>query len=498
MVEVSAKFRELALANGRHVFCRITVGAEVFPDDRLLEFDFDDVTHPDWFTVGTACANRFHFRARFSGEIAVGEELRPYISFDGEEWCPLGVFYVSRRYVRGNVIGITAYDKLYSLDREYLYTGTIPTTSDVLLREICSAEGITLADGGHPYEVAQLPEVCTVRDMIGYIAGLNGACAKIDRSGNLVLRSPDFNGLTEHISHLNCMDIQRNMTRSVVTCLMAQTETELLVAGSGAEISTLEMYNPLMTEERLQQMYSQFRPFGFFGADVEMQGLPYLESGEAILLLDGAMAYPIIISEIEFHYNGALSAVLYSRNKTYVDAVVHEDDLEETIAQLKKQFATVSMKQVNEEQRVIGTQQITAAEFAFDAYSGGFAELHVNVSLTQSTADFVYFRIYVDGVEADRSIAHVPEDVSRTLVGVYHLEQNLTDGRHIITVTMQTGSGEAYILPKAMFAGLVVHGSGSGTGAVRDKVGISERFGFVTALPFSVMLPEMGESAAIQ
>ena len=123
MVEVSQKFKDLSRENGRHVYCRIEVGGEVFLDDRLLEFTFDDVTHPDWFTLGTTCANRFHFSARFSGELEVGAEVRPYISFDNEEWCPLGIFYISRRYVRGNTISITSYYKMYSLDIEYRYDG---------------------------------------------------------------------------------------------------------------------------------------------------------------------------------------------------------------------------------------------------------------------------------------------------------------------------------------------------------------------------------------
>ncbi len=482
MVEVSEKFRQLALDNGRHVFCRITAGNEEFLDDRLLEFDFDDVTHPDWFTIGTACSNRFHFKARYSGELAVNTEVRPYISFDGEEWCPLGVFYISRRYVRGNTIGITAYDRMYSFDMEYSYSGTLPTTSDVLLKSICDSVGLALTDSGKAIEIEHIPQPCTVRDMIGYIAGLNRSCAKIDRYGSLVLRNCSFGGVSEYISDYNCMDIQRNMHRSVITCLKAETETEELVSGDGAEISTLEMYNPLMTQQLLEQMCSLFKPFGFYGADVEMQGLPYLESGEAVMLLDGAMAYPIVISEIEFHYDGGLTAMLYSRNKSYIDAVVHEDDLEEIIKDLIKRFSTAAFRQVNDSQVAISIQPVPAAEFCFEASGGGFAELNLSISLSQSTANFVAFKIYVNGVEVQRSINHVPADVSRTMVHVYHLETELTEGECTISVTMQTGSGEAYILPKAMLAGLVVHGSGGGSG-VRDKISISEKMGYIRATP---------------
>ena len=98
MVEVSENFRELAQKNGRHVYCRIEAGSvtsvpEVFLDDRIIEFDFDDVAHPDWFTIGTTCANRFYFVVKYSGELNVNDRVLPYISFDNKEWCPLGIFY---------------------------------------------------------------------------------------------------------------------------------------------------------------------------------------------------------------------------------------------------------------------------------------------------------------------------------------------------------------------------------------------------------------------
>lgn len=498
MVEVSEKFRALALDNGRHVYCRIEAGDEVFYDDRLMEFTFDDVTHPDWFTVGTACSNRFHFKVRYNGELAVGAEIRPYISFDNEEWCPLGVFSIFRRYVRGNTLSVTAYDRMYSLDMEYSYSGTLPTSSEELLRGICEDNGLELYGEVGSCEITEIPQLCTVRDMIGWIAALDRACAKIDRYGRLVFRSADFNATSEHISDKNCMDIRRNLTRSVVTCLKCETEEELLISGDGAEISTLELYDPLMTQERLDQMYSLLKPFGFYGADVEMQGLPYLESGEGIYLLDGAMAYPIIISEIEFFYDGGLTAVLYSRNKTNVEAVVYEDDLEETLKQLKRMLSVASMKLVNEEQIAIGTEPVTAAEFAFKAYGGGFAQLDLSISLTQSTADFIAFRIYVNGIEADRSINHVPEAVSRTMVHIYHLEQELPEGDNIITVTMQTGSGEAYILPKAMLAGLVVHGSGDNPDGVRDRLSLIESVPAITAQPLTAKLAAVSDSFGIQ
>ena len=56
MVEVSEKFRQLAQDNGRRVWCRIVADGVEFQDDTLIEMSFDDVVHPDWFTIGTTCS----------------------------------------------------------------------------------------------------------------------------------------------------------------------------------------------------------------------------------------------------------------------------------------------------------------------------------------------------------------------------------------------------------------------------------------------------------
>ena len=342
MITVSEKFRKLAQDNGREVWCRITVGSEEFLDDRITDMTFDDVIHPDWFTVGTTCSNRLHFTARYSGELSSGAEVRAYISFDGKEWCPLGVFYISRRYVRGKYVSVTAYDKMYSLDVNYGWKGELPVTSDVLLRDICSSVGVECAEAGQPIKLEKLPENSTAQDLIGYIAGINRACAKIDRTGRLTMKyhSPiDF-----ELQDKNCWEIQRNMGSSVVTCVKAHTGDEDFTAGGGADISTIEIYNPFMTQKLTEDMYVMYKPFSFYGAELHMQGMPFLESGDSLYFLDGSLLYRIVISEIEYTYEGGLSAVLYSKNKVYEE---ESSDLEKLLEELLHKKNAVYYKREN-------------------------------------------------------------------------------------------------------------------------------------------------------
>lgn len=495
MVSVSDEFLRLAQSSGRRVFCRIEAGNEVFLDDRILEFDFDDVVHPDWATIGTTCANRFSFSVRYDGELYVKDLVKPFISFDGEEWCPLGVFFVARRYVRGNYASITCYDMMYSLDMEYKSELSFPADAAAVLSEICAGYGIECGEQGGSYQVDKIPDGCTVRDMIGYIAGLNRANAKMDRSGALV-----FKTLTGTASFMlydkNCWSIQRNMAPSVITCLKAKTEDGELVSGDGAEISTVEFYNPLMTQERLDELYHLFRPMSFYGADIEMQGMPFIEAGDTIQLHEGKLLYHLLVSEVEYHYDGGLSARLYSKNRSYSDAVVHTDDLKAAIEELRKMLRAFSFKHINDEQISIDETEQTVADFEFETTAKAFAQLDVNATADGFTADFLIMRAYVNGEVAEhRAMQLMGGSGTRELVHFCWLAQNLPVGKNRITVTLQAKSGSAYILPSMLLATLVGHGGISGVG-VRDRLSFSEKMKGVKMSGFEFAPQEIEDSAA--
>ncbi|MGN1120602.1 MAG: hypothetical protein ACI4Q4_09605 [Oscillospiraceae bacterium] len=497
MVEVSEKFRALAQSAGRHVFCRIEAGNEVFLDDRILEFDFDDVVHPDWFTLGTTCANRFAFSVRYDGELNVRDTVRPFISFDGEEWCPLGVFFVARRYVRGKNASIICYDEMYSLDMEYSSELSFPSDTVTVLKDICDSCGISCEDFGEEYTVAEIPEGCTVRDMIGYIAGMNRACAKLDRSGALVFKKHGVSSFV--LSERNCWSVQRNMGRSAITCLKADTGGETLMSGDGADISTIEMYNPLMTQARLDALYALLRPFSFYGADVEMQGMPFLEAGESIEIQEGAMLYPLVISEIEYHYDGGLSAVLYSKNKSYPDSAVYTDDLKKALEELRGMLGASCLSVHNDEQLAISEEPVTAAEFVLETAGETFAQVDVNFTVDNFTADFIVIKAYVNGTQAQHSGVQYfgGAEGARQLLHFYFLAQGLPAGSNTISVTIQTVSGSAYILPNMLLATAVWHGGKQGA-SPRDRVNFSESLGTIAIGDVSFTTAALADSISCE
>lgn len=472
MVSVSDRFIELAQKNGRNVWCRIVADGVEFLDDRIIDMDFDDVVHPDWFTLGTTCANRLHFTAAYSGELSTGAEVRAFISFDGTEWCPLGVFYIARRYVRGKYVSVTAYDKMYSLDIDYHYSGELPVNSQALLSDVCAAAGLECVSAGISCSVENVPEGCTVRDMLGYIAGINCACAKIDRYGRFVMKS-SISPISFELQDRNCWEVQRNMGNSVITCVRINTGDGELQAGNGAEISTLELYDPLASQAIADTMYSMFKPFSYYGAEIQMQGMPFLESGDVLYFLDGKLLYRLVVSEIEYSYNGGLSAVLYSRNRVNDE---ESGDLEKLLEQLLHTKNAVYYRSVNQKQIALRDEPQIIADFEFESTEDCFAQLDVNFTAKQSTADHLIFLINVNGTDVPRKIVQTMSGGDYELIHLYHLAEKLPAGKNRIYVTAQTKTGDAYIGAGDMLATVVGHGIYGNSGSQRDKVPLYEKF----------------------
>lgn len=337
MAELSENFKTLAASPARRVSCRIIMGSTVFTDERIIEFDFDDVTHKDWFTIGTTCSNMFSFAVVDYTLPELHTTVQPFVSFDGKEWCPLGIFYIARRIIRGVYARYVCYDKMNDLDEPFDTANTsdsVLTNARALLQTVCARAGITFNGDCVQYTIPKLTYASTYREIIGYIAALNCACAKFNRDGVL-----EFIGYTRisaaALSSENCYHVNCNITLSAISSLRVDTGEKILKYGVNSGENMVYLFNPLMTQNMVNNLGERLKILSFYGAEIEMQGLPYLRSGDFINLKKDDMTRDrIIISEIKYHYDGGLSAKLYSRNKENSDAAVPRNVFENEIEKI--------------------------------------------------------------------------------------------------------------------------------------------------------------------
>ena len=342
MVPVSENFISLATAPGREVSCRIEAGDLTFDDSEILSFRFQDVAHAEEMTFGETAANRFHFELRTDRFIPLSAVIKPYVSFDGgKEECPLGVFYIAKRYRRRDRYSITCYDRMYRLENRYETELEYPAELSDLFAELCSSQEIDCDIQLPDMIIDSPPTGASCREVIGYAAGLCGAAAKFDRQGRLVFKYLDDCGV--RLLRDNYKSLSLTQDPCEIKQVTVKTDTDSFSAGEGTRLTTYVQYNPFGNKRTADILYNRWKDFTYHGMEIEMQGLPYLEAGDRLTVQNDTDngVFTGIISEIDYEYDGGLWATLYSKSKNPIDDSEPPKTEEEELEQAAKDLSVV-------------------------------------------------------------------------------------------------------------------------------------------------------------
>lgn len=184
------------------------LGADI--PQQLNDVVFEQYINPeDDFSFGNTCAARIEFATYDSGPTLNNEELTfHYKESTSATWNDLGKFkileckeeYDNNRIYKRNFVGYDA--MIYAFNIKYDYQVTLPATPNDVLRDIANQTGIAINSlpviypvyvpaqpsttpiSGMPY-ITFIPPECTIREMIGYIAGLHGCNAVMNKNGSV-------------------------------------------------------------------------------------------------------------------------------------------------------------------------------------------------------------------------------------------------------------------------------------------------------------------------
>ena len=165
---------------------RITFnGSQTISQDDIISAKLTEMLADNNITMSSTFSQNFEIVMRMP-ETAIqltGSYFTAETSFDGMIWADLGTFYVSSTSTNGEQITVTASDRMASLTDNYV--PSVPFTAAQILTDICNkyslaTEGISMPD-------VTLTEAYegTVRDYIGWLAGLCGGNARFNRYGKL-------------------------------------------------------------------------------------------------------------------------------------------------------------------------------------------------------------------------------------------------------------------------------------------------------------------------
>lgn len=193
MYPASDLFQRLIKNPMREFDTKVIINGVEHGSNEVVEWDImETITESESYTIGNAIPTKFELKLYTQSIFPTNAEMKPYIRLIDTEWMPLGVFYVdSRKESEGGIWEFVCYDKLMQANQPWETELYLPASMFQVVEEICDALEIQLApDTSLMFEVPLVTHEFTMRQVLGYIAGCQGANAKINRNGELAFIKP--------------------------------------------------------------------------------------------------------------------------------------------------------------------------------------------------------------------------------------------------------------------------------------------------------------------
>jgi hypothetical protein len=184
------------------------------------------------------------------------------------EYMPIGYFVAQKPQGDIDEVRFTAYDRMQKFEKPYSSNLAYPTTSILILDELCQICGIELATTlDNAIEVTENLKGYTCREVLGYIASMHSSFACIDRYGRLNLRWYSDTPIEKSLKKIWHFEKSQDNFEIAKVEIAKNSETNY-VSGSG--ITTLHNSNPLATQEITDDIFAKLGGFSYSVGEIEM------------------------------------------------------------------------------------------------------------------------------------------------------------------------------------------------------------------------------------
>lgn len=306
---------EIVKGNSARYYSKYVVDGEEHTDT-LNNFKFQNMINPNnEITIGNTCASSVTFSIYMP---AISLENKEIAIFEGVKvgteikYIKLGIFTVTKQTSDGEYTNYEAYDRMYKADMPYFSDMAFPSTDKAILNEICGKLGISLAANiVTAHTISDKPQGYTYREIIGYMAMLQGCNAVINSDGNLELRWYKDSGYVldghKYYQQGVTFTTSKDFIIQKLTCnntKSGSTEQSEITSGDGA--TGLSFANPFMTQAILDEVYKKIGGFTFRPLTVKFVGDYRLEVGDIITVNKGGVDYKVPIMQITHECDGGL------------------------------------------------------------------------------------------------------------------------------------------------------------------------------------------------
>lgn len=228
------------------------------------------------------------------------------------QYVQKGKFYIPSDGVEktGDLwLTITGYDRMAGLTEDYMPTITFPATPAQVLADVCKQASVTPPAVTMPSIQIAAPYTGTLRQQLGWLAGLIGCNAKFDATGNLVFCWYADGGLTidRDTQYMDGLTLTTDDAFTIHS-LLTGTDSNPISVGVGKGITTI---NPYMTAEVAETVFAEINGKTMRPCTVKWRGNPAVEAGDIVSVIGGSgenlTAY---VMELKTQIKGGMSSDL--------------------------------------------------------------------------------------------------------------------------------------------------------------------------------------------
>ena len=343
MYSNSNEYKNANLQPYRQFESRITIGNRIITNEEVVSINLQQsIQQEATFTIGNTISSSLnltflHNDIETSDREIINLEIGLLANTD-YEYIPLGIYNIDLCNSNDTTTNITAYDNMVKFDISYEENNSQPTVHSIInrLSELTGVEFAGTLSNYTNYSLLSLSSY-TCREVLGFVAGVLGCNAIIDRQGKFkfigISNAPSLTITSE-----NYFNYAKQSKLYKISKIVNEVEGKIQEKGSLTDDTVcLYVYNPLVNETILQSLYNKFYDFSFLPFELSWSGDLSLDLGDSIQIVDkkGNSLIQPILSQI-FTYTGGLSSVIQSQGdtklaNTYTTSTSEEKEAERII-----------------------------------------------------------------------------------------------------------------------------------------------------------------------
>lgn len=377
--------------------------------DALNNFKFENIENANNdIGIGNTCSSSVSFSIYMPPVSLENKEITIYEGLkigNNIEYIKLGIFIITKQESDGEYTKYTGYDRMYNLEMGYFSELSFPSTDKAILEEICSQIGIEFSTNiTEPNAINEKPNGYTRREIVGYMAALQGKNAVINADGNLELRwysNTDYklDGNKYYEAGVT-FTTSKNFIIQKLTCNNSGgngEENTTITSGSGT--TGIAFSNPFMTQEILDKVYEKIGGFTFRPLSVKFVGDFRLDVGDIITVSKGNVDYNVPIMQITHECDGGLISTVKSVGQSdSSNSNVSQGPLTKQMQRYYAELVIVNQALVNKLD--VETAKITYATITELKAIDATVENLKATALTADMADIKYAKIDLTNIEA--------------------------------------------------------------------------------------------------